>query len=247
MKPNRTEIIGLIIAAFACIAGYLALPQIQRWLFPLPPAIQSSALIVTNVSPPTYTPYPTNVPPPTYTPYPTQIFLQPTYTTYPTFTSQPAVVDTPTSGMLSDTPAGTILEVGQSWRTDNLVLTLGDAKLQAQPDWNFCYVSLRFYLENMSAVDRIITVSESEFTINDSLGKKNILHGISSYLYPCPSQIDERPFSQLVKSGERFPDDGYWYVGVSDDITNPSLDYLMVMVNGLSSFKGATWKIKVYH
>jgi hypothetical protein len=238
MTQKRFEVLGLIFAVLACIAGYLALPPIQTWLFPQSTQTQSPITpVVAVVS--------TSVPFLTYTPYPTQL-LQPTYTPYPTYTSQPPIVNSPTSVIVSDTVAGTVLDVGQSWQTDNLVLTLGDVKLQAQPDWSFCYVSLRFYLENNSAVDRMITVEESQFTITDNLGRTNLPHSISSYTYPCPPPNGD-PFSQLVKPGGRFPRVGYWYVGVSVDVTNTSLDYLLVTVDDLSSFKGATWKIPIYH
>lgn len=238
MTQKRTDVITLIIAVFACIAGYLALPQIQRELFSQPNETHGSLPTVLVIK--------TNKPPPTYTSYPSQISFQRTITPHFTYTAVPVVIETPTTAKVIDTVEGTILEIGQSWHVENLILTLGEVKLQTQPDWGFCYVSLRFFVENKTPFDRTITVKESQFTITDNLGRNNIPHSISSYTYPCPPPNGE-PFSELVISGGRFPKTGYWYVGVSADITNTSLDYLIVTVNGLSSFNGATWKIPIYH
>jgi len=39
----------------------------------------------------------------------------------------------------------------------------------------------------------------------------------------------------------------YWYVGIGVDITNPSLEYILITVNDLSEINGASWKIQINH
>jgi len=146
-----------------------------------------------------------------------------------------------------DTPPGSTLQVGQSWRQNGLVLALAEVELLTQPDWGTCYIGLRFYLENFSSTSRVVTVRHSQFSITDNFGRTDIQHGISSYSYPCPSTSEQESFSQEVGIGERFPERGYWYVGIGVDITNPSVEYVLITVNDLSEINGATWKIQINH
>ena len=168
----------------------------------------------------------------------------------PSPTSAPPVIpDTPISSppQVLDTAPGSVLQVGESWKQNGLVLTLAAVKFNPQPDWGTCYISLSFHLENFSPDPRIITVRHSLFEITDNFGRTDIQHGISSYTYPCPSTSEQDDFSQEVGVGERFPKEGNWYVGVGDDITNPALEYVSITVNGLSEINGASWKIEIKH
>jgi hypothetical protein len=244
-------IIGVIVAVATCIAAWLVVPEI-RTLF-------NSQKISTSSSPsPKGTDIPINISTPsapavsTDTPV-TSVTLTLTYTLSPTV-FVPSATNTPllpTSTIVQDTPAGSILDVGQTWKSEGIWLTLGDAKLYPSNNPGFnngCRIGLDFYLENKTLQDRVIEISESLFSISDNLGNLNIKHGVASSSYPCPAPgIMSHSFSKLVKPGERFPSYGYWYVGAVIDITNTSLDYILVTVNDLSNIKNATWKIPIYH
>ncbi len=169
--------------------------------------------------------------PPTKQP-PTQIAVVPTATSIPSPTQSP------------NTPTDSILEVGQSWRKDNVLLTLANSKFYIG-DFGFeCEIGPKFYLENLSSSTIIVSVRLSEFSLQDNLGSQWIPTAVSAF-EGCPNHNDS--YTEEVEPGKRFTVPGYdsWYVGFQGSINDPAVTYLIVTVNDLYHFTGARWKVPI--
>lgn len=257
MRTLRTlaalaPIIVVIIAAIELI------PAFGQWLFPHAP--------LTQAPPPTYTPSPT------YTSYsaadvttPTAIVIVITATPVPvtathtalpqsspvilgstaTPSSPPLPTETPRPTQSLNTPPGSILEVGQSWRQDNILLTLAERNLLLYSSAS-CNVGLGFRIENLASSSIIVTVRGSQVSVEDNLGHIWQRTGLD---FPslCPANYDG-VFSGEMEPGGHFPSGygyQYWRVGFAGDLTDPAVDYLIVTVSDLLQFDGAEWKIPI--
>ena len=103
-RKYSLEILGVIVAAIACVAGWLALPQIQA-LIQQPPSTDQGQHTQQVVIVPTYTPYPTYTPFPTFTPPPIPTIEVET-ATVPSDQNIPTEVPTPIILEPSPSPIG---------------------------------------------------------------------------------------------------------------------------------------------
>jgi len=174
----------------------------------------------------------------------------PTYTPYPTLT--PVVVTATSEPMVSssaNTPPDSILEVGQGWRQDDLLLTLSAVNYNPDFPESECDISFGFYIESVAVSNVInISVSPSQFQAVDNLNRSLPKAGFTQEMY-CPPAHRVDPFSGIVEPGNRFPASGYdtWQAGFTVNLTDTALDYIIVTVNGLYQFNNAKWKIPIYN
>lgn len=178
---------------------------------------------------------PTEIPAPTYTPYPT---LTPAVITA---TLEPTI---PTS---VNTLPDSILDVGQSWRQDELLLTLNEVNYNPNFPESECDISFSFYIESIASSNVVnVSVSQSQFQAKDNLDRLLQRAGFSQ-MSVCPAAHIVEPFSGIVEPGRRFPSSGfdYWQVGYTVNLTDIAIDYIIVTVNGLYRFENAKWKIPI--
>jgi len=227
MTDKRLQLLAVIFAGLACFAAYLALPQMQRWLSPKPTPNQSTITPVLEFS--------TSVMLSTSTPHPTQL-LQPTYTPYPTYTvPPPKPTSTPTTAISQDTPSDTMLDVGQTWRSGNILLTLVDVYFSLR---STCTMGLAFQLENDSSSPVIFTLRNNEFNLEDNLGNHWKTTGVY-HVNRCPVTSDS--FDFVLQSGENLDK----WVGFLGNATDPAVEYVIVTVTGILNFDGAKWKVPI--
>jgi hypothetical protein len=189
------------------------------------PLVEEVVVVVTSTSPPEA---PT-LPPPTSEPSPT---IEPSATTQPSPTP------------IQNTAPGTLLEVGQGWRQDGLVLTLDDTYFLFS-NTSDCKIGLQFYIENYTMSSIIVTVRPNQFELEDNLGNQWRNTGLDMAT-GCPD-FETRTFSDEVEPGETFPVSGYstFKVGFNGPTTDPAVEYVIVTVSNLLTFNGASWKIPI--
>jgi hypothetical protein len=210
MTQKRIAFIALIIAGFACIAAYLALPQTQRWLFPQPTATQGPGLLGLVIA--------TSVPPPTYTPYPTQ-------TLYPT-----SVIPTPLPVTL--TPIGMTNQVvqvngktalGQPFQT-GIYIQAGDIV-------QINYVSGQWYIGQNINGD---WTSQSPTDANGYTGREGdrvaslLIDAIRTNPNACRPLLSA-PFGSLI--GRIGDTGGLFYIGNSYEFTAQDSGVLYLLIN----------------
>lgn len=214
--------LGLIVAVIACIAGWLALPQIQR-LFDQPPITPRATEVPAteplndppNPTEPPTTELPTNAPPPAPDP---------------------------------DTEPGTILEEGKAWRQGGLELRL--VAKEFFPDANLAIVY--FTLTNVGDSQRIIEFSQDNFSAVDNLNHRIDTGGISwnfdPYLqHTCKS--DTMILEPNDREGIKLScDRGNWEgVALAVDIADSAITEIIITVSGISSINDARWRIPINH
>jgi hypothetical protein len=178
---------------------------------------------------------PTEPPAPTYTPYPTLI---------------PEVVMTTSESAVPvsiNTLPDSILDVGQSWRQDELLLTLNEVNYNPNFPESECDISFSFYIESVASSNIVnVSVSQSQFQAIDNLNRPLQRAGFSQ-MSVCPAAHIVEPFSGIVEPGKRFPSSGFdfWQVGFTVNLTDTSLDHIIVTVNGLYHFDNAKWKVLI--
>jgi hypothetical protein len=178
-----------------------------------------------------------DLPAPTYTPYPTLIPVVITATSEPMVSSS------------ANTSPDSILEVGQSWQQDDLLLTLSAVNYNPDFPESECDISFGFYIESVAVSNLInISVSPSQFQAVDNLNRSLPKAGFTQEMY-CPPAHRVDPFSGIVEHGNRFPSSGYntWQAGFTVNLTDTNLDYIIVTVNGLYRFNNAKWKVPIYN
>jgi len=115
----------------------------------------------------TFTPFPTSTPYPTYTP-------NPTHTPYPTPGGTSAMQDrTPTVKVtpvpeVQDTPAGSMLKMGEWWKTNGVWLRLNNIEYET-PGW------IRVYLQVWNKTGQQIIfgwAAPNNFTLTDNTGHR---------------------------------------------------------------------------
>ena len=174
--------------------------------------------------------------------------IPPTNTPYPTH--KPAVIPAtlePTIPVSVNTSADSILGVGQSWRQDELLLTLNEVNYNPDFPESECDISFSFYIESIALSNIInVNVSQHQFQAADNLNRSLQRAGLSKSSV-CPTAHNVDPFSGIVEPGKRFPSWGYdyWQIGFTVNLTDTALDYIIVTVNDLYHFNNAKWKIPI--
>jgi hypothetical protein len=249
-KSKRTlEVIGIFIGIVACIAGWLALPQVQRRLEQ--PTTTSIADLQPTYTPlPTYTPYPTVFLPtqsPTEAISPTSVTIPtsiPTEAIPPTVDLIPTSIPSPFPTISLDTPSGSVLGTGQYWRQNDLSLILDDVSFNAATP---C-VSFRFDLNNDSDHDVILTIVLGQFSVTDNTGRTWTPRALSHYVH-CgdPGPWNDSQISTSIAPGQSYWDAAYttWLVSFDGPLTDPQVTNLYIAVNGLAQFSNATWGITI--
>lgn len=167
-------------------------------------------------------------------PPPTQTLPPSTQTSPPT--------EIPTSTPVPNTQAGTVLELGQSWRQDGMLLRLSEIYLKTSGTG--CSIGLGWDIENRTSSTVIVSAYSSQFELVDNRDERWKISGVQ-LISRCPKFEDT--ISDDIEPGGKFPSRGFHtlWVGFDGPLTDIAVDYLIVTVTGLSNFNGAQWKIPI--
>ncbi len=245
-KEETYIVVGLVIAVLSCIAGWLAIPQIQN-LFNTPTA--TAIVIVTpELKPiPSFTPEPAPTWTSTFTPEPAPTWTPSVTPKPPTPTDKPVpLTNTPVPIPPAETPASptvaSILSVGQAWQQDGVVLHLQDSLFILNGAIECECVNFSFDLFNRTSNEILVTIEPWYFSAQDSSGRNLELVTMTvgtfcSYLRPLET------LKTSIAPGDSFYLSGYpqWNVSFCGELT--SSDYVMLNVNGLSGINNAKWKL----
>lgn len=211
-------------ALATAIAGQQEAQQTPRATITTPPTPTPIVVVVTatpqdtpTLAPPTPTPVPTNTPvPPT-----------------------PTLLPTPT--VPSNTPPGSILEVGESWQQNDIRLKLEEVSFS--PD---C-LRLHFNLYNDTNHTIVTVINEENFSVVDNLGQRWRFSSFGFCYYGCTDYTEE--IEDTIEAGEHFKTEGCdtWKVAFYGSVTDTRVDEVIVTVDGLSQISNAKWRIPIYH
>jgi hypothetical protein len=258
-SKKTLEVLAIFFAIAACIAGWLALPQVQRLLEQLNPP---NKIVASPTLTPIFELQPTYTPLPTYTAYPTMLPVipspteaapatsapisasAPTEAVQPTDVLIPTLIPSPIPTISLDTPSGSILNKGQYWRQNDLSLILEDVAF----DTGRSCASFDFDLNNDSSHDVILTIVLSQFSVTDNTGRTWTPRALSHYVF-CgdPGPWNDSQISTSVAPGQSYWDAAYttWIVSFDGPLTDPQVTNLYITVNGLAQFSNATWGIAI--
>lgn len=207
---------------------------------PTPPP--ANTLQPTPTVPPTYTPAPTYTPPPTYTTQPVIVVVV-TATPVPQPMAPPTATPVPAPISL-DTPAGSVLSVGQYWRQEDVGLVLK----QVAFDPEYSCVATSFDLDNYGRQDIVTAITLGQFTAVDNTGRAWVAKAISLYTY-CRYQGGSSlsQLSVVIGAGDSFWQGGYtaWYISLEGPLSDSRVTSLTVTVNGLSRVRSAKWLVTI--
>jgi hypothetical protein len=144
----------------------------------------------------------------------------------------------------SDTPPGSILEVGRAWRQGGIELNLTRVNLSPHR------AQLSVMLANRQDRSIAIRYSPSEtISVRDNLGR-----ALRATFYSCSGYDDLSLINIVLAPNQRVPiipqraycgaDDS---VEVAADITNPALTEIQVTFTGISTITNARWRIPIEH
>ena len=213
-------ILGVIVAIVALFKP-AAITVVLQGILPEPTPV---IVVVPSPTPvrqlgPTNTPGPS--PTPTHIPIPAET---------PILTSAPAPTLTPTP--IPDTPEGTILEIGETWRTGGVLLTLKNATLGAGAFGPT--LSLKFLVINETP--HLITFSyhqENDISVVDNLG-----HVYTVFYGPAKHVGGDA----ILQRGDSCEIGETW----GGPFTDPGVTEIIVTAS-FSRIKNAKWRIPVYH
>ena len=222
------QIIGAVAGVMSVLIAVVALIYAAR----NPGRVEQIVEVLAGVTPsptavaPTLTATPTEPPIPTTKPTPTaSLTATPADTPIPTATSTPETSD--------DTPAGTILEIGEPWTKEGLRITL------VSISWGETALVIPMEVKNRSGNVILFEWSEENFVLVDNLGNRHAnncgsgresLAAGETYQIPCGPTIWKPP---LKWSG------GWWFDQNVTDLT--------LVVTDLSRINEAKWHISVPH
>lgn len=182
----------------------------------------------------------------------------PTAATLPPRLSSTTITATDTPTAMPDTPAGTILDVGQTWRQADLDLTLKESQLSIanhSGDFDVSYgVEIRFTLASRKAQDISLRYSLADVVQATDNRNRRLQIGFKDQSWST------KPFSGgfdtlniILKSGQTidlFAADGYFatpWVFVVADTSDPSVTEIIVAVSGISGINNTRWRIPIPH
>jgi hypothetical protein len=142
-------------------------------------------VLLNTVNAPTQQPAPTQPPAPTYTPYPT-LTVEPTAisTIIPTIDTRP-----------TDTPPGTVLQIGQTWRTKGFSIQLKNLTFAFGDE-----ADLEFTLTNNTGHTLFFHFSnDTHVTMKDDLG--HIYNWATPYEYDIILENGSSEYLRLYKGG----------------------------------------------
>jgi hypothetical protein len=126
------------------------------------------------------------------------------------------------SRVAGDTEAGTVLELGQSWRQGGLELTL--SLLRTNPDSLMLDVSLTSRRQG----DLVFRLTQDNFSASSNLGQALRMRPITGNFVAPPGRTTRL---------------GYLYIMA--DLADPGLTEIIVVVSGISSITEAKWRIPI--
>jgi hypothetical protein len=158
---------------------------------------------------------------------------------------------TPTSTPIPDTPPGTILEFGQTWRQAELELTLTNSGWGSSGDWMDQGGGMfTFILTNLAPYDRSFHLSSDNFSAVDNLGRVVPLIPVQNMRISehCP------PRTVKLRAGEtkhlvyelRCPDLSPFALIPRIDAGDSSITEIVISAS-VSSISNARWRIRIYH
>ena len=183
--------------------------------------------------PPSPTPEPTDTPiPPSPTPAPSAT-PSPTLTPLPTATSTPLPPTEP-----PDTPPGSMLEVGDSWRQNGVRLKLKETNLSPK-----C-VSFLFDFYNDTDHQMVVKIDPDAFSVQDNRGQRWTLTSISDWII-CDTReiyIDEQ--SETVDPGDNYGAHWFGFLGAT---TDERVNEVIITVGKMSQIDNARWRVPIYN
>jgi hypothetical protein len=166
----------------------------------------------------------------------------------PSDTPIPTVTPIPTSTPIPDTPAGSILEVGQTWRQGGVALTLSDFVLHPARDdfYGQLYVGWRF--ANNMPTEIILSISPNNFSAKDNFGNSLKILSFYNESFWCDGH------TVVVNASESFdfldmcgPGSSGYRLPIVVNLANPQLSEVIVIASGISRIEGAQWRIPFVH
>ncbi|MGB9845764.1 MAG: hypothetical protein ACPLF9_08415 [Methanothermobacter tenebrarum] len=224
--------IASLIAILIFITGKQSLPEF------LGGPKQEQAMSMPTVQRPAQTKVPTLSP-----------TLRPTDTPIPNPTPTKTPIPSPTP--LPDTPPGTILEFGQTWRQGGLELTMTKSGWGSNGGWmDEGGGVFTFILTNLEPYDRNFRLSSENFSAVDNFGrtvpiipKQNVR--IDEY---CPSRTVKLLAHQTIDLVSELICSGLQAYALTPriDAGDTSITELIVSVS-VSNISEARWRIRIYH
>jgi hypothetical protein len=152
--------------------------------------------------------------------------LEKTASAAPTPPAVPTVAGAPTATP-GPAPAGAAKDVGQSWETDGVSLTLSNVAFERD--------SIHFDISLDNKTRQTIAFNDLSLALTDNIGGQYTLDGCSGYPGACKGPVS-------LANGQPQKWTAYWRGPFSDD----QVQYLVVTA-GASRVKNATWRIPVFH
>lgn len=160
-----------------------------------------------------------------------------------TFTSVPPIatpIPPPTATPMTDTPPGTILEGGQTWRQGGAEITVQNVELTTDQ----IHFDLAF--TNHKPQDIFVKYSLDSYTVIDNLGRRSQVPG-SEIGYNCGG------FRWNIENTIAVPRDATVKLSPCQniyalvDVGNPNVTEIIITISGVSSISKARWRIPIYH
>jgi hypothetical protein len=174
-----------------------------------------------------------------------------TTTNATTTTVRPSSTTTePTPMTLSDTPTGTVLDIGQTWRSGNKELAIPKITFK---DYGGRIDDIRgaidFVVQFRNRGSTPVTfnyVPRDVVTAVDNRNDRLIVTqqnlGLLGY-YPCHDSQQTR----IVNPGETVELNCVWFFVVGVDLGNPAISQVVISVAGVSTIPTGRWKIPIAH
>lgn len=240
---TATSVAGLqslwTLTAEAWRATSTALPSVTLCATCAPPGVCTPDATATPQ--PTHTPLSPDTPRPTYTLYPTYT-PRPTYTLQPTYTpyaagSGDATTEPAPTAESANTPLGSVLSVGETWRQDGLEMTLSQVKLDE--DFGTPYVGPFFVVRNASPTTLTFDFYTQGLVVRDSTGARYTRWPggdttLNFNLAPGDSQ-------------ETALDNGGGWIEYRGNYYSSSVAHVEIVLTGFGRISEARWRMAIVH
>ncbi len=160
----------------------------------------------------------------------------------------PTLNSIPSPTPLLDTPPGTVLEVGQTWRQGGLELTLVSFQMDVGSIYHNKGLGMHvcFKLTNRRPSDLTLRYSSENFMAQDNLGRRLKLYGC---MYGCSEWAE---VTGIVHSGETV---AFGLLGLDDwtcpyievDTSDPAITEVVITISNISRISQARWRIPIEH
>jgi hypothetical protein len=228
--------ITAVIAVFVFLTGKPSIPEI----FATHPTEQSSNQVIPSpqlaqdISP---------------TSVPTEVLID---TPVPEPSTTPE--EPPTLTPLPDTPPGSILQSGETWREGGLELKLTSYDIMKGHSAGGGFLWLHFDLTNSGSTERLVRFGPENFSAVDNQGRRLATGGIAWTFDPYANTTCHTK-TVVMKPGDHAqlyinPCDfagQYDGVGVDFNIGDNSITAITVQATGISSLNNARWSVSINH